>query len=332
MQSDNSPVFEFPIVKPILNHDDAPFWSVMIPVFDRVEYLERALKSVMDQAPSPNDMQITVINDGGAPKLIQKQVENLVRSVGAGRVDYYLCPQNFGYPTIFNICIRKSCGHWIHLLPDDDWVKPGYYQSLRDNIEKDDSLGAAFCRHLRVNDNGEEEWISWLEKETAGIIDDWLSRIATFCRLQMPSIVVKRSVYEELGGFCPQAKSAFDWEMWVRIAVHYDFWYEPQPLACFFQGRSSETYTLTQTGAQIQDALAAFLVFSSYFPDGEIENLSSKVKENYAKYALKNASEYMKIGNYQAANANIREALKCSQSKQLIRDLVILLSQVNDFP
>lgn len=46
-------------------------------------------------------------------------------------------------------------------------------------------------------------------------------------------MVVRRDVYEQLGGFCPQAKSAFDWEMWKRIAVNYPVWYEPQTLVCF---------------------------------------------------------------------------------------------------
>ena len=41
-----------------------------------------------------------------------------------------------------------------------------------------------------------------------------------------PCIVVRRSVYEELGGFDDRLACAEDWEMWVRVAARFPVYYE----------------------------------------------------------------------------------------------------------
>ena len=41
-----------------------------------------------------------------------------------------------------------------------------------------------------------------------------------------PCIVVRRSVYEELGGFDDRLTLAEDWEMWVRVAIRFPIYYE----------------------------------------------------------------------------------------------------------
>jgi glycosyltransferase involved in cell wall biosynthesis len=316
---------EFPKISPVPENVHRPLWSVMITVYNRAKYLERALRSVLAQAPDTGEMQIEVINDNGADRSIQAEIEGIVEAVGGDRVSFYRHPVNVGHPHIFNICIERAQGHWIHILHDDDWVKPGFYSSLREGIDKEPLLGAAFCRQIRINKAGEERWMSWPERETPGVIDNWLGRIAVICRIQFASIVVRRSAYETLGGFCQDAHSAFDWEMWKRIAVHYPFWYEPRPLACFFQDASSETHHLLKSGKQIAHTLRAIEISRSYLPSHLSDNLTKRAREHYALYALLIAKEQMKLGDYEAAIANLREGLKCSQSQAVTQSLVSLL-------
>ena len=76
------------------------------------------------------------------------------------------------------------------------------------------------------DENQNQLRLSDLERKSSGIIDNWLIKITSKCSLQCPSIVVKRKVYEKIGGYYFQANSAFDWEMWKRIATNYLFWYE----------------------------------------------------------------------------------------------------------
>lgn len=319
---------EFPKIPLVPANIHRPFWSVIITVYNRLHYIEQAIKSVIEQAPSPEEMQIEVINDG-ADESIQAEIDAIIKVVGDDRVRFYKHPRNVGHPHIFNICIERARGHWIHILHDDDWVKPGFYSSLRLGIEKEPSIGAAFCRQLYTDNLGARRFSS-LERRTPGIVDNWLEKIAVWCRVQFSSMVVHRDVYEKLGGFCPQAKSAFDWDMWKRIAVHYLFWYEPEPLVCSNKDVTAETSHLLKSGGQIADTRRSVEISRDYLPKTIADELSNKAMQNYAIYAFNLAQQQLIRLEYEAAIANIQEGLKCSPSHQVEAALVSLLLQVEN--
>jgi glycosyltransferase involved in cell wall biosynthesis len=317
---------DFPRIEPMAETSDRPFWSVMITVYNRLDYIEQTLKSVLAQAPGPAEMQIEVVNDGSEAS-IQNQIEAIVKAIAGERVSFYRPPTNVGHPDIFNVCLERARGQWVHLLHDDDWVAPAFYQTLRAGIEQAPAIGAAFCRHTYVDASGQPQRHSWLERETPGVIADWLERIAVMCRLQTPAIVVKRQVYEQLGGYCPQARSTFDWEMWQRLAVHYPVWFEPTPLAYFREHAASESSDLIKSGRQIADARRVIEIAHSYLPCDSKKRLSPKARENYALYAPDVAQRQLQAADYQAALANIREGLQCSRSPPITEKLLTLLGQ-----
>ncbi|MBE9187290.1 glycosyltransferase [Microcoleus sp. LEGE 07076] len=312
-------------ISPVASNIRRPFWSVMIPTYNRVKYLEQALKSVLQQAPNAEEMQIEVVNDC-SNQSIQDEMEAIVNAVGGGRVNFYRHPeQDIGQTAIFNLCIQRSHGEWVHILHDDDVVLRGFYSRLREGIEKEPSVGAAFCRHIYTDEAGNQRWVSWLERETPGVLTDWLEQVIVMCRLQASPIAVKRSVYESLGGFCPQAGAASDWEMWKRVAVHYPIWYEPEPLAWYRQHTSSDNTRLLKSGGLIADVRRSIDISQSYLPRAIADKLSNQAREHYAFYALDTAKKLLTDGEYEAAIAQIREGLKCSQSAQLKEALVSLL-------
>ena len=317
----------FPKIHPVASNLPRPFWSVMIPTYNRVKYLEQALKSVLQQTPNSEKIQIEVVNDC-SNQSIQDEMEALVKNIGGGRVNFYRHPeQDIGQTAIFNLCIQRAQGEWVHILHDDDVVLPGFYSSLRTGIEQESSVGAAFCRHIYTDEVGNQRWVSWLERETPGVLTDWLELIIVMCRLQASPIVVKRSVYEKLGGFSPQAGAASDWEMWKRIAVHYPIWYEPQPLAWYRQHSSSDNTRLVKSGGLIADVRRSIEISKSYLPREVADKLSNQAREHYAFYALDTTKKLLTDGEFEGAIAQIRESLKCSQSSQVKEAIVSLLLQ-----
>jgi hypothetical protein len=128
-------------------------------------------------------------------------------------------------------------------------------------------------------------------------------------------------VYEHLGGFAAGADSAFDWEMWQRIALHYRMWYEPQTLAYFRDHQGSASYDLMGSGQQIKDSRAAIALASTYLPRIPSLSLTEKARENTALWGLQLAQRYFSRGETQAALANIQEALECSQSQRIQKAL-----------
>ncbi|MGK7920986.1 MAG: methyltransferase domain-containing protein [Trichodesmium sp.] len=316
---------EYPEINPLPDSKYRPFWSVIIPTYKKVKYLEQTLKSVLVQAPPSEEMQIEVINDCSDPK-IQGEIEAIVRKVGGERVNFYRhFPQDIGQAPIFNICLKRARGYWVHLLHDDDFVLPGFYQKLRQGIAQNTKVGAAFCRHYYIDEHDRKKYLSVLERNTPGIIENFLEKITIEQRIQVVGMVVKRETYEQLGGFCSQADSAADWEIWKRIAAFYPIWFEPEILACFRLHSFSETSRLMQSGGNIENARKAIEITQTYLPENMAENLSNQAREHYAIEALKMAASMLKSGNPNGAIAQIREGLKCSKSASVINLLVSIL-------
>ena len=88
----------------------------------------------MVQAPSAAAMQIEVVVDGVAES-IQAEIRAAVGKIAGDRVHLYFHHEKIGQPYIFNLAIARAKGHWIHILHDDDWLEPTFYQSLQQGLE-----------------------------------------------------------------------------------------------------------------------------------------------------------------------------------------------------
>ncbi|WP_052001783.1 glycosyltransferase [Lyngbya aestuarii] len=310
----------FPKIDRNIEQKNRPFWSVMIPTYNGAKYLANTLNSLLSQAPNPEEMQIEVVDDCSP----DQDIETLVKEIGGERISFYRQPRNLGLIGNWNDCIQRAKGEWVHILHQDDLILPEFYKKLRALIEQEAQASAAFCRHYYIDAEGKQHSISSLEQEKPGIIPNWIERISIMQRIQCPAIVVKRSVYETLGGFCLEAGSAADWEMWKRIAVNYSVVYEPQPLACYRLHSSSESSRLIKVGANITDILKAIEISQSYLPPDKVEILSNKAREHYAFYAVNTAKQMFGLKEEKIAIAQIQAALNCSQSQQ-VKDAIIQL-------
>jgi hypothetical protein len=215
----------------------------------------------------------------------------------------------------------------VHILHDDDWLEPGFYAAMHSVIDANPEAGSAFCQQRIVHQGAEAPtpWNSWVERETPGIVDDWLGRIALECRVQFSAMAVQRSVYEALGGFCADARSAFDWEMWVRIATRWPVGYVPEVLVNVGRDSSAESSRLLRSGVQVTDALAAIDVVAYHLPVDRAAALTAKARDRIAAYAMEVAAGFLAIGDHAAALANLRSAVAGRPSPRTLRALCELL-------
>ncbi|WP_158633555.1 glycosyltransferase [Tautonia sociabilis] len=241
-----------------------PLWSVMIPCYDAdPTFLEATLRSVLDQDPGPERMQIGVVEDAspGADR-----TEALVRKLAPDRVEFHRNEANLRLAGNWNRCIELARGRWIHLLHQDDLISEGFYRQLERAEHEAPSCGAAFTRFSLIDELGHWIAIEALERPSPGVIEGWLERLILRQRVQCPAIVVRRSTYEALGGFRTDLAFALDWEMWVRIAVHFPVWYEPAILAHFRLHGASESDRLQDAHRTGLDVLKAREIVQRYVP------------------------------------------------------------------
>ncbi|GET35675.1 glycosyltransferase family 2 protein [Microseira wollei] len=299
-----------------------PLWSVMIPTYNCAKYLRETLASVLAQDPGAEVMQIEVVDD----RSTQDDPAAVVEELGRGRVGFYQQPQNVGHVKNFQTCLERSRGHLIHLLHGDDCVRPGFYRKLQSALEQKPEIGAAFCRQILMDEQGHWQQLTWLEQPESGVLSNWLERIAVEQRIQTPSIVVRREVYEKLGGFNSRLSWSEDWEMWVRIAAKYPVWYEVEPLAIYRMHSNSSSGRHMRTGENMRDVRRAIEIFQSYLPQTNASQLVNQARENWALDALTyTVPEMLDRGDLAAATIQIQEALKCRVSLNVIRSLLPLI-------
>ena len=292
-----------------------PIWSVMIPTYNCANYLRETLASVLAQDPGPEVMQIEVIDDHST----KDDPEAVVRELAGDRVSFYRQPENVGYIRNFETCLQRSRGQLIHLLHGDDRVLHGFYRKLQQGFEAHPEVGAAFCRHINMDELGNWTNLPELEQPKSGILNNWLDRIAVEQKIQTPSIVVRREVYERLGGFDHRMTCwGEDWEMWVRIAVNYPIWYEAEPLALYRSSSTSLTGSSVRTGRNIQDFRQAISIVREYLPPERTNQLTKVALERTASIALKTAMNFVKTNDLSAAKSQLREAFRCQLSFKTI--------------
>jgi glycosyltransferase involved in cell wall biosynthesis len=303
------------IIPPVPDGEPRPLWSVMIPTYNCARYLRETLASVLAQDIGSEFMQIEVIDDHST----KDDPEAVVKELGNGRVGFYRQSENVGHTKNFETCLKRARGRLIHLLHGDDYVRNGFYGKLQQAFDENPEIGAAFSRHIIMDEHGHWQAISPLEQTDSGLVRNWLEQIASRQRIQTPSIVVRREVYENFGAFDSRLSWAEDWEMWVRIAAYYPVWYEVEPLALYRMHSASNSGRYVRTGENVRDLRRAIGIFKQYLPNECADKLSKSALEFYAFEALNSARKLVAVGDTSAAMNQLREALLCRSSLKIIK-------------
>ncbi|AFY52976.1 Tfp pilus assembly protein PilF [Rivularia sp. PCC 7116] len=319
--------YEFPAIPPLTEPEKPrPFWTVVIPIYKRNDYILECLANVLLQWQGQADMEILVIDNAGTSPL-----HELIDSLAGGIVDYYRNSENIGSTNNMNVGISLSRGEWVHVLHDDDSVCPGFYAHLQESLHNcPDSVGAACTGFEYVNENGKSACLGEISSgspQNKGILQNWLSRIGVCGLVMTPSLVIRRTTHERLGGYSCEIPNINDWELHKRIAAFYDWWHEPEILARFRVHSHSETSESWNTGKMAIQVNQAIEISHSYLPVDKREEITAKARINNFNYCLRNAFIALNNGNLQATLTIIESALKIDRTPESIATLFNRLAQ-----
>lgn len=296
-----------PVIAPVKGTMPRPLWSVMIPTYNCLAFLREALESVLSQDPGPELMQIEVVDDAST----DGDVEGLVQALGRGRVGYFRQPTNRGSLRNFETCLNRARGEWVHLLHGDDRVMAGFYAEIDMLLRRYPEAGAAFTNVIHIETGGMDLFVSDPLLPKPGLLPYFLRQLAQGQTIQPPSIVVKRTVYEQLGGFFA-VHYGEDWEMWTRIAAHFPIAYSPRCLAHYrYLNSASITLRSLATGQNIKDIATVIDIIQDYLPAAERPLIRRIARQHYAEYCVALAHNLYET-NPPAAFVQARGALTLS--------------------
>ncbi|MCM1317109.1 MAG: glycosyltransferase [Bacteroides sp.] len=109
------------------------FLSVMIPVYNKSEYLDMCLNSIVTD--KMDDLEIIVVDDGSTDDSYSKLTEWCKKD---SRIRVFH-QENGGVASARSYALSKAKGEYIINCDPDDWVEPGTYSQLKLVAQKTDA-------------------------------------------------------------------------------------------------------------------------------------------------------------------------------------------------
>jgi glycosyltransferase involved in cell wall biosynthesis len=190
----------------------SPAVSIILPTFNRLEYLRPAVDSVFSQTFT--DWELIVADDGSEAET----VAFLAALADRPRARVLRLPHTGNVPAVRNAALQAARGEYIAFLDSDDvWVPEKLalqVASLRAHPER----GWSHTAFAAIDESGNlltgarARW--WPAAE--GWILEKLVRMEVV--IAISSVLVTQELLEQLGGFDPEQRVCEDYDLWLRLA------------------------------------------------------------------------------------------------------------------
>ena len=223
------------------NHS-SPTVSIIIPVYNQIEYTYKCLRSLAEHLPIDLKTEVVVVNDCST----DDTVSVLDRVSGLKRIDN---SENVGFVRACNLGIKAAVGEYIYFLNNDTQLRPQALEHLLAVFERDSEVGAVGSKLIYPEGSLQEAggivfqdasaW-NYGNKENPNAPQYNYLRQVDYC--SGASLLVKKSVLEALGGFDPNFAPAYyedtDLCLAIRHQLGFKVVYQPKSVVIHHQGVS----------------------------------------------------------------------------------------------
>lgn len=187
-----------------------PQISVVVPCYNGERFLGEALQSILDQ--SYQDFELIVVDDGSTDRSSQ-----IVKQFDDPRLRY-IYQQNRGPGAARNRGSALAQGRYLAYLDDDDVALAHRLATQVSVLQADPSLSVVGSGYVWVDEQGQRiPWRnhSWQRTPELNSIREWLFD----CPFVPSATMLRRSAWEDVGGFDEQLRCADDWNFWMRLVL-----------------------------------------------------------------------------------------------------------------
>jgi glycosyltransferase involved in cell wall biosynthesis len=192
--------------------------TVVIPTYNRAGLLPRALDSVFAQTVS--DLELIVVDDGSTDG-----TDALVGRYGDSRLQY-LRIDHGGVSRARNEGVSAAGGDWIGFLDSDDFWHPLKLERQLETLEAYPAFSAVYTNEIWIR-RGRRVNPRKRHRKYSGWIYD---RCLPLCIISPSSILLRRSLLDESGGFDETYPVCEDYELWLRLTARHPVYFLDEPL------------------------------------------------------------------------------------------------------
>lgn len=201
-----------------------PTVSVVIPTYNRAHCICDTVDSVLAQTFA--DLEVIVVDDGSTDNTREVLEERY------GDRIVYIYQDNQERSAARNTGIRHSKGECVAFLDSDDIWLPDKLQAQMEVANRYPEVGLLYGRVFPIDSRGqwhlrETEMSGWGKAIPGRMFD----RLIMLPVIPTPTVIVRRTCLDRVGFFDESFSSFADWDLWLRVCLHYDVAFVPQALA-----------------------------------------------------------------------------------------------------
>tara|TARA_B100000073_G_scaffold76956_1_gene58126 strand:+ start:1594 stop:2430 length:837 start_codon:yes stop_codon:yes gene_type:complete len=201
--------------------------SVIIPTFNRLSLISRAIDSVLKQTFKP--FEIIVVDDGSSDNT-STFIKNNYKSVKL------IKQKNLGVSKARNVGIKNSSGDWIALLDSDDEWKKNKLEVQIKSLSEYDYYSVCHTNEIWIRNGTRVNQKKRHQKYGGNIFDKCLD----ICRISPSSIIFQKNIINEVGWFDENLSICEDYDLWLRITANFKILFIDKPLIIKYGGHSDQ--------------------------------------------------------------------------------------------
>jgi len=205
--------------------------SVVITCYKYAHFLGQALDSVLAQ--THRNVEVIVVNDGSPDNTDEVMAPYLSDT----RVRY-IKQENAGQAVAKNRGIQEATGEFIAFLDADDaWEATKLESQIRLFARPD--VGVTFTMMDFMDEGGKRipYTVTELSRPRRGRVTKELF-VDNF--VPFSASMVRRKCFEVVGMMDASLRMAIDWDLWLRMSVHYEFDFVEEPLLLYRIGHAGQ--------------------------------------------------------------------------------------------
>jgi len=182
--------------------------SVIIPTYNRANYLVQSLESVLAQ--SYRNLEVIVVNDGSTdnPETRLEPYRNRI---------LYLQKPNGGKSSALNLGLNHVSGQYVWVFDDDDIALPELVASHMSVFESQPDVGFVYSGFAFFEGKDANNVIETVEA-TAYPDGEMLGKLLSGNYICGVSVLVRKRCYDRVGCYDERLIRAQDYDMWIRLA------------------------------------------------------------------------------------------------------------------
>lgn len=204
--------------------------SVVIPLYNKRDYIARAVHSVLEQAVFP--MEVIVVDDGSTDDGAQ-----VVKNIHHPRLRL-IQQANGGECAARNRGIAEASHSLIAFLDADDEWKPDFLARIQKLVARFPKCGAYATSAQIIKPDLSSVFprlVNIPQEPWTGLIPNFFELFQAGYAFNASSIVVPKVVLDEVGGFPKGVTISGDVACWVNIALRYPIAFDPARAVIYHQ-------------------------------------------------------------------------------------------------